>query len=96
MRLNTPDLARVLPPLCTSEAADPIVPVKFFQPWGAWTWYATEYNPIDRIFFGRVDGFESELGYFSLDELESIRGPGGLTIERDLHWKPKPLSECGK
>ena len=31
-----------------------------------------------------VDGFEKELGYFSLRELESARGPLGLPIERDL------------
>ncbi|MCL6481523.1 MAG: DUF2958 domain-containing protein [Firmicutes bacterium] len=36
---------------------------------------------------------ESELGYFSLDELESIRGPLGLKVERDLYWKPVPLSK---
>lgn len=54
---------------------------------------ATEYDPAEGIFFGLVQGFEVELGYFSLAELEEIRGPGGLTIERDLHFEPRPLSE---
>jgi hypothetical protein len=40
-----------------------------------------------------VDGFERELGYFSLDELEQLRGPLGLPVERDLYWKPTLLSE---
>jgi len=34
-----------------------------------------------------------ELGYFSLKELEEIRGPLGLPIERDLDFEPKTLSE---
>jgi hypothetical protein len=34
-----------------------------------------------------------ELGYFSIDELESIKGPLMIGIERDIHWQPRPLSE---
>ena len=60
---------------------------------GAWTWYATEYDPDQRLFFGRVDGFESELGYFGLAELEDARGPQGLRVERDLYFRPTRLSE---
>ena len=45
------------------------------------------------IFFGLVSGFEIELGYFSLSELDSVRGPMGLPIERDLHYVPKTLQE---
>jgi hypothetical protein len=32
------------------------------------------------------------LGYFTLHELESVRGPYGLPIERDEWWQPMPLS----
>ena len=45
------------------------------------------------IFFGLVSGFELELGYFSLSELESVRGPLGLPIERDLYFEPKTLQD---
>ncbi len=38
------------------------------------------------MFFGLVDGFERELGYFSLSELESVHGPYGVGIERDLYF----------
>ena len=31
----------------------------------------------------------AELGSVRISELESIRGPFGLGIERDLHWSPK-------
>lgn len=68
--------------------------VKFFTPWSNWTWYATEFDGED-TFFGLVYGFERELGYFSLRELEKIRGPMGLCIERDLYFTPRKLSEIG-
>ena len=65
---------------------DPEIIVKFFDPTGSWTWYATEYNPKDKIFFGLVHGHDKELGYFSLKELESVKGPFGLGIERDRYF----------
>ena len=65
---------------------------KYFTPDSNWTWYATEFDGED-IFFGLVDGFEKELGYFSLAELKSTRGPMGLPIERDLYWEQKTLKE---
>ena len=40
----------------------------------------------DVRFFGFVAGDFPELGYFSLRELESVNGPFGLRIERDLHY----------
>ena len=49
---------------------------------------------LRRDFRSVVVGHEREYGYFSLDELEAISGPGGLRIERDLYWTPKPLTEC--
>ena len=36
---------------------------------------------------------EEECGYFMLSELERVRGPGGLMIERDLSFKQGPLTE---
>ena len=76
-----------------NEDKDAKAVVKYFTPDADWTWYATEYDPESRLFFGLVDGFEKELGYFSLDELEQLRGPFGLPVERDLYWKPTPVSE---
>jgi hypothetical protein len=35
-----------------------------------------------------------ELGSFSLEELQGYKGPLGLGIERDIHFQPKPLSQC--
>ena len=88
---------RALPALYAQDGRgyDAVAYVKFFNPTGAATWYATEFDGED-TFFGLCDlGWgEPELGYFSLAELRSVRGPFGLGIERDLHWRPRPLSEC--
>jgi hypothetical protein len=83
-----------LPELYANEekGLDAIAPVKFFTPDANWTWYASEYDGRD-TFFGLVSGFEVELGYFSLTELEGVRGALGLPIERDLHYAPKTLRE---
>ena len=74
-------------------AEESIAQVKFFNPVGGGTWYATEYDPKDKLFFGWADLGSPELGYFSLTELESYTGPLGLGIERDMYWSPTPLSE---
>lgn len=93
MKLLTKEIADKLPALYSQEdVTDPIAQVKFFDPTGSWSWYATEFDGHD-TFFGFVDGFEKELGYFSLSELESLELPFGLTIERDKFFEPKPLSE---
>lgn len=91
------DIARQLPALYSQEeqGENAVAVVKFFTPWTSWTWYASEYDPEERLFFGLVQGYEREYGYFSLDEIAAIRGPGGLTIERDLYWTPRPLRDCG-
>ena len=93
MKLLTNEIRNQLPALYSQEQTlDPLVIVKFFTPWTNWTWYAIEFDGDD-TFFGLVKGFEEELGYFSLSELESITGPAGLKIERDLYFSPTLLSE---
>ncbi len=72
-----------------------VVYVKYFTPDSNWTWYAVEFDRND-ILFGLVDGFVKELGYFSLSELESIKGPLGLKVERDLYFNPTTLKELMK
>ena len=96
MKLLTKEILSKLPPLYSQENnPDPTVWVKFFDPTGLWTWYATEGSQEgdDFIFFGLVKGFEDELGNFSLNELTKFRGKFGLGIERDRYFKPVPLSQ---
>jgi hypothetical protein len=77
---------------------DPHPVLKLFNPCGAATWLLTEFLPDEdgALAFGLCDmGFGTpELGYVSLEELESITLPLGLYIERDIHFNAKkPLSE---
>lgn len=74
---------------------DHVPVVKLFNPCGAATWLITEMMPDGDTLFGLCDlGIGCpELGYVSLAELESVRGPLGLGIERDLHFVARfPLS----
>jgi hypothetical protein len=96
MELLPAELRARLPRLYAQENnRNPIVHVKYFTPDSNWTWYATEgeAEADDFIFFGYVFGFEEEWGYFSLKELESVRGSFRLPIERDLYFKPAPMDE---
>ena len=96
MKLLTKELRKQLPALgATEKIEDPQVLLKLFTPDSNWTWYVTEFDQKD-TFFGLVAGFEVELGYFSLSELEATTGPLGLHVERDLYFKPTPLSEVRK
>ena len=90
----TEEIRNKLPKLGETDGqTDPTVQVKFFCPWNSWTWFAYEFDGED-IFFGFVKGDFDELGTFSLSELESVKGPMGLTIERDLYFTSKSLSQC--
>lgn len=99
MKLLTQEIRNAIPKLYSQEKnKDPMIVAKFFTPWTNWTWYVIEGQPEgdDFRFFGLVEGLETEMGYFMLNELESIKGRFGLKIERDLHFTPCPLSQVSK
>src|SRR5665811_1550331 len=92
IKLLTRKLITKLPVLYSQEnTEDPMVICKFFAVWTKWTWYAIEFDGKD-TFFGYVAGDFPELGYFSLSELQGLKGPMGLTIERDMYFEPTRLS----
>lgn len=97
MKLMTKELEQKFAKVGSQEnIKDPVIIAKFFNPTGSGTWYATEYDPETRTFFGYVSIFgdwNDEWGTFSLDELESYRGKFGLGIERDLYFEEKPASQ---
>jgi len=65
--------------------------VKLFCPWGGATWLLSELDTDEPdIAFGLCDlGMGCpEMGSVRISELEAIRGPTGLRIERDLYWSP--------
>ena len=92
MELIPQEIKELIPKLYeTEEQNDPIAYVKLFL--DAWTWYITELSIDNNICFGYViSPFESELGYFSLNEIKSTKGSLGLSVERDLSFKPTKLS----
>jgi hypothetical protein len=94
VKLLTQADRRRLPPLGAQEhlGGKAVAHVKLFTPDSNWSWHATEFDGKD-LFFGLVEGFEKELGYFSLSELQAARGPLGLPVERDLYWTPRTLQE---
>jgi hypothetical protein len=95
MILLTPDLRERLLANGRKRNVDHVPVVKFFNPLGAATWLATELEGNNTTLFGLADhgvGFP-ELGYFDLVEMQSLRLPFGMGIERDLHFEGAfPLS----
>jgi len=95
MKIMTESLRKRFAEIGSQEkSADPIVVAKYFLPGHSATWYATEYDPIQGIFFGYVTGLqENAWGFFSQVEMELIRSPHlNLPIEQDLCGE-KRLSE---
>ncbi|MFO8060225.1 MAG: DUF2958 domain-containing protein [Bacillota bacterium] len=92
MNLLTEELVEQIPDLYATEGQqDPLVHARFFTPDSTWSWYVLEFDGDDTC-FGYVVGHYPELGYFSLSELESVRGPLGLPVERDSHFRSSRLS----
>ena len=89
MKLMTKEIEGKIPALYSTEQSDYKdirVYAKFFHPASSWTWYALEYDPKDKMFYGLVNGYVKELGYFSLQELQEVSYPMGIRIERDKYW----------
>lgn len=63
---------------------DHVPVVKFYNPFGAGVWLATELDEEGDIMFGLADIGYPELGSWSFGELEAIRLPFGMGIERDV------------
>ena len=62
--------------------------VKYFNPCGAGTWLITEGEKQengDWLLYGYMHIVEWEWGYVMLSELESVRLPFDLDIERELY-----------
>lgn len=94
-RLLTAELADRLRRNALSPGEPHVPVVRFFNPAGAGIWLATELAADDDTLFGLADLGQGcpELGTFSLAELQSIRLPFGLSIERDRSFSTQfPLS----
>ena len=97
MKLITKELEKKFKkyPLYSQDGlgGDAKVIAKFFNPIGAGTWLITEGNKLDDgdyEMFGYChlgDDFNAEFGYVMLSDLENIKLPLGMSIERDLYLK---------
>jgi len=100
MKLMTKELAKTIPAIGDQrEVEDPIAYAKIFNPYGAGTWFITEFNPETKECYGYVELLDSESGFFDFTELESLRVPyirgqrPVAKLERDLYFSPTPLSQ---
>lgn len=91
----TKEILKKIPNLYVQEKKgdNAVVYAKWFTPWSYWTWFATELDPETNLAFGLIVTFETELGYFDLNEMQELVGPGGVKIERDQWFTPKTLRE---
>lgn len=94
-KLMTKEILERLPKLYSTEnvsADDKIAQVHYFSPYSGWNWYAVEFDGED-TFFGLVEGFEVEWGYFQLSELTGVGLWGGElpAIERDCGFTPQRM-----
>jgi len=98
MKLLTEKIKKRLPALYSSQEQEgpQKFACKFFDPCGSWTWYVLEGDERedgDWLFYGLVDGFEKEWGYFLLSDLEKVKGPLGLGIERDVYFENEEVAK---
>lgn len=100
MKLLTEELkARFAAIGSQANERDPLVIAKFFDPVGSATWLATEYESEHNICLGYVKdlvpgAWNDEWGTFSIDELEAIKRPLGLGIERDVYFQEQRFSKA--
>ena len=95
-KLMTKEIGDTIPALYANENVENydsvLAHIKLFSPYNGWRWFVTEWEAETGLCFGLVEGYETEMGYFSLDELAEATVFGRVpAVERDLHWKPKTL-----
>jgi hypothetical protein len=85
-----------IPPLGAQDGTpNPIAWVKYFSPYSGAYWLVTEFDGRDEMFgWAELHPGMGELGYMSLSELSRVRFHGAPAVERDLYFKPKPLSQA--
>lgn len=95
MKLLDEELRQKLPPLNSQEAEDdPFVYAKFFLPGTNTAWYVTEGEAAGNefVFFGFVTQPVNQFAEFHLSQLERIRGPHGVGVERAPEFTPGRLT----
>lgn len=105
MKMLTNQNRKDLPELMSQDgkAYEAIAYLKYFSPYSAYTFYVTEGSPrldengkeYDFEFYGLVIGLTSdELGSTCLSQIVGASRGVLPLVERDMHFTPKPLSQC--
>lgn len=88
--LDRPEALAWMPALYSTEKvdlADHLFLMRFYHPLSRSSWYAVEYDPTERIFFGWTDGQFQEWGYFSLLEMAFTEFKG-VPVMWDVDYNP--------
>ena len=99
MKLMTKQIEKALEkyPLYSQDGKEEKIGIcKFFNPCGVGTWHVFEGQKLadgDWLFFGIACIHEMEMGYFRLSDLQSLRLPFGMKVERDAYYTPKTKAE---
>ena len=91
-KLMTKEIGDTIPALYANEnVADQnsvVAFAKLFSPYNGWRWFVTEWDRETGLCFGLVQGFETELGYFS-----ARRAGGGDRVRRRPRRRARPSLE---
>ena len=93
--LDKPEVLTKLPALYTTERQDVenhLFLMRFYHPLSRSSWFAIEYDPEERLFFGWTDGDFQEWGYFSLLEMAFVNVQG-VPIMWDVDFKATRFGE---
>ncbi len=95
MELIPQEIRKSIPTLYATEdmdESDILVYVKLFI--NGWSWFITELSINNDLAFGYVVSpfCDGELGYISIEEIQTIKGSLGIGVERDISFKPTLLS----
>src|SRR5258708_24153866 len=88
--LDMPEALSRLPGLYSTdgqELDDQVLVFRFYHPLCRWSWYAVEYDPAEKVFFGWTDGEFQEWGNFSLLEMAFVEDRE-VPIFWDVDFKP--------
>ena len=89
MSVMTPELEKRFAEVGSQEDVDdPIIVMKFRSPLATTVWYATEYDPVVKMFYGlvsRSNGMFQEWEDFSVEELETYICPHCLDPHEYYH-----------
>ena len=102
MKLLTKVIENKVPSLYSTDGLGnkAVVCAKFFTPDSSFTWYLLELDKETKDCFGLVTSnlnyYEPEYGYFSLNELMTVKGPMGLSVERDMYFDSMTVGELKK